>query len=191
MRRLGNRILRNRLPQHRHRISDLRQRGCAQRSAAASSRHDEAAARAEICFARKNLTDGARLDNQSPPPPVRSTRHPAAASGRMPLVNLRPGKTSPNLAGPLIHRPKRAMAPSRPKSISRPARSTVRAPMAAVEISDRPLLQPVREFPVRTRPFRLQPARPQGARTLIRRQGQSAFHWLLDQLQREVLCRAQ
>src|SRR5687768_10305958 len=40
-------------------------RGCAQRSAAASSRHEEAAARAEICFARKNLTDGARLDNQS------------------------------------------------------------------------------------------------------------------------------
>jgi hypothetical protein len=41
-----------------------------QRSAAASSRHDEAAARAEICFARKNLTDGARLDNQSLGPAV-------------------------------------------------------------------------------------------------------------------------
>jgi hypothetical protein len=42
-----------------------RQRGCAQRLAAASPRHDQAAARAEICFARKNLTDGVRLDNQN------------------------------------------------------------------------------------------------------------------------------
>src|SRR3954451_4212308 len=44
--------------------SELRQRGCAQRSAAARSHCAIAATRAEVGFARKVLTDGARLDNQ-------------------------------------------------------------------------------------------------------------------------------
>src|SRR5690242_8050167 len=45
--------------------SELRQRGCAQRSAAARSHCALAATRAEVGFARKALTDGARLDNQT------------------------------------------------------------------------------------------------------------------------------
>src|SRR5688500_17681948 len=45
--------------------SELRQRGCAQRSAAARPHCAIAAVRAEICLARKVLTDGARLDNSS------------------------------------------------------------------------------------------------------------------------------
>src|SRR4051812_7946256 len=45
--------------------SALRQRGCAQRSAAAKPHCAIAAARAEVGLARKVLTDGARLDNSS------------------------------------------------------------------------------------------------------------------------------
>jgi hypothetical protein len=58
----GNRILRSGLP---NTVIGSRISGNAAALSRGHSRHDEAAARAEICFARKNLTDRARLDNQS------------------------------------------------------------------------------------------------------------------------------